>query len=159
MTAGNSARGRAAAAIALISQFFLALALGGWAALPATDTRHDDMMVYGAVATVFALAFAFAAANGLRLLAGLVSLAGDPSAFLRKFTAPKPGMSDRDRRHDRLARLAASGVHAVVLVVALVLVAAVLAATSDAAVLPLALRFLAVAAVLSLFTWKALDAV
>lgn len=159
MTAGNPARGRASAAIALIAQFFLALALGGWAALPAIDARHDDMMVYGAVATVFALAFAFAAANGLRLLAGLVSLAGDPSAFLRKFTAPQPGMSDRDRRHDRLARWVASGVHAAVLVAALILIAAVLAALSPADFLPLALRFLAVAAVLSLFTWKALDAV
>jgi hypothetical protein len=159
LTAGNSAPGRAPAAIALVAQFFLALALGAWAAVPAIDARHDDMMVYGAVATVFALAFAFAAANGLRLLAGLLSLAGDPSAFLRKFTAPRPGMSDRDRRHDRLARLVASGVHAAVLVVALILIAAVLAALSPADFLPLALRFLGVAAVLSLFTWKALDAV
>lgn len=137
MTDSPGIGSRTTAVLALLAQFLLALVLGGWAAAPATDARHDDMMVYGAVATVFVLALAFAAANGLRLAAGLVALVSGPSGFVRKFSAPRPGMSDRDRRQDRLARLAATVVHGGVLFAAVLLIAAVL----------------------GLFTWKALDAV
>lgn len=69
MTDSPGIGSRTTAVLALLAQFLLALVLGGWAAAPATDARHDDMMVYGAVATVFVLALAFAAANGLRLAA------------------------------------------------------------------------------------------
>lgn len=97
MTDGHGTRDRWSAAVALPIQFFLGLVLGGWAAAPATNARHDDMMVYGAAATVFALAVALAAANGLRLVAGLVALAADLPGFVRKFTAP-PSMSAQERR-------------------------------------------------------------
>ena len=159
MTVAPGYRARWPAAGALLAQFFLGLVLGGWAAVPATNARHDDMAVYGAAATVFALAFALAAANGLRLLAGLVALAANLPGFLRRFTAPRPGLSERERRHDRSARLAATVVHVAVLFAAALLIAAVLAALSPAGLPQLALRYLTVAAVLSAFTWLALDAV
>ena len=159
MTATPGYRARWPAAGALLAQFFFGLVLGGWAAGPATTASRDDMAVYGAVATVFALAFALAAANGLRLLAGLVALAADLPGFLRKFTTPRPGLGEREQRQDRSARVAATVAHAVVLSAALLLIAAVLAGLSAAGFPQLALRYLVVAAMLSAFTWSALDAV
>ena len=144
---------------ALAAQFFLALGGGAWAAIPASVETQGDLMPYSAVATAFALALCIFGARGVRLGLSLVAAAATAPAFLRSLTGPRQPPSAADRAWEWRIRLASTVVQTLLLAFAGLLIAAAVTWFSPAGFLELAWRYLAVVAVLSLFTWKAVDVI
>lgn len=142
---------------ALALQFFLALGGGGWAAIPATTETSGDAMPYGGVAMAFALAFCIAGASAVRMGLSLLAAAATAPAFLRSLAQGRRPSGAGDDALEAWIRLASTVAQTALLAIAALVIAAVMAWLSPAGFFELAWRFLVVAAVASLFTWKTLD--
>jgi hypothetical protein len=143
--------------VALALQFILALGGGGWAAIPATTDTWGDPMPYSGAAMAFALAFCIAGARTVRLGLSLVAAAATAPAFLRSLAERHRPPSAGDDALERGIRLASTVVQTVLYALAALAIAGVTAWLSAAGFLELAWRYLLVAAVVSLLTWKATD--
>ena len=143
--------------VALAVQFILALVGGGWAAIPETTDTWGDPMPYSGAAMAFALAFCIAGANAVRLGLSLVAAAATAPAFLRSLAERRRPSGAADDALERWIRLASAVVQTGLYALAALAIAGVTAWLSAAGFLELAWRYLLVAAVVSLLTWKAAD--
>ena len=144
---------------ALALQVILALVGGGWAAIPATTETSGDPMPYGGAAMAFALAFCIAGASAVRMGLNLLAAAATAPAYLRSLAERRRPSGEADDALERWIRLASTLVQTGLLALAGLLIAAVMAWLTPAGFLELAWRYLLVAAVVSLLTWKAADVV
>jgi hypothetical protein len=142
---------------ALALQFLLAFGGGGWAAMPATTESQGDLMPYGAAAMTFALAFCIAGARAVRMGLSLAAAAATAPAYLRSLAAGRRPTGEGEDALERWIRLASTVVQTGLLAIAALALAAVMAWLSPAGFPELAWRYLLLAAVLSLFTWKAME--
>ena len=144
------------AMLCLIAQVLGAAVAGAWAGAAAGVGR--DANPFGAVALVAALFAAYAATQGWALLVALVRM---PRLIRGLVRAPAPapsGLQAEMRRGERAIVASMVAVHVLVFCAGAVLGAVLLAMASGAAVGPVALRFLAAAAALSLLTRRTLAA-
>ena len=142
---------------ALALQFILALGAGGWAAIPATTATWGDPMPYSGAAMAFALAFCIAGARAVRMGLSLVAAAATAPAFLRSLAERRRPSGAADDALEGWIRLASTVVQTVLYALAALAIAGVTAWLSAAGFLELAWRYLLVAAVVSLLTWKATE--
>jgi hypothetical protein len=142
---------------ALALQFFLSLGGGGWAAIPATTETSGDPMPYSGVAMAFALAFCIAGGRAVRMGLSLLAAAATAPAFLRSLAQGRRPSGAADDALEGWIRLASTVAQTVLYALAALVVAGVMAWLSAAGFLELAWRYLLVAAVVSLLTWKATE--
>jgi hypothetical protein len=130
------------------AQFALAAVGGGWAASASAPT-WDDAAVYGALGLVFSLAAAWAA---MRALTWIALLAWLPRLLHFAFSRPAPSRLE-PQAGDRAWGLGLLAAQVLVFVGGAMLTAAVIwAAAEQASLAATLLRFLVVAAALSLLT-------
>lgn len=139
----------------------LSLPAGAWAAHMADD-GSGQILAIGAVTMAFAVFAALALANGFRFLYAMIALALHAPKLLRQLTAappaPQKSPDPRDVRRDWWAHLGATLIHALTLLAAALLIAALIAMFTATPFAALWWRFALAAGVLSLLTWHGLRA-